>query len=58
MEANAIKAVETIRRIRDEQHELLKGKTFEEVKAYYRERASHVHERAQELLKDATRRKS
>ena len=53
MEANEIKAVEMVRRIRDEQHEVLKGKTFEEVKAFYRERASHAQVRARKLLEQS-----
>lgn len=45
MKKAEIKAVELVRRIRDEQHEALKDKTAEERRAFYRERARRVHER-------------
>jgi hypothetical protein len=39
METKTIKAVETIRRIRDEHYEILRKKTSEEIKIYFRKAA-------------------
>ena len=40
-----IKAVELVRRIRDEHQELLRGKSPEERAAFYREKADQLHEK-------------
>ena len=45
MKNDEIKAVEWVRRIRDEQHKALKDKTPEERRAFYRDRARRLHER-------------
>ncbi len=37
-------AVALVRRIRDEQHERLEGRTWEERAAFYREQAARLHE--------------
>ena len=45
MKSDEIRAVDLVRRIRNEQHEAVKGKSAEERRAFYRERARRVHER-------------
>ena len=42
-----LKTVELTRRIRDAQHEQLKGKTWEERVAFYKEQARALHETLQ-----------
>lgn len=45
MKKHEIKAVDLVRRIRDEQYERLKGKTREERRAFYRQQAEALHEK-------------
>ena len=45
MKNDEIRAVELVRRIRDEHQEALRDRTPEERRAFYRERAREVHER-------------
>jgi hypothetical protein len=45
MKKDEIKAVEWVRKVRDEQREALKGKSSEQRRAFYRDRARRLHER-------------
>jgi len=45
MKSGEIQAVEMVRRIREEQHRILKDKTPEERRAFYRQQARALHER-------------
>ena len=50
METMNIKAVELVRRIRDQHYEQLKGKTQEERLAFYRDKAQVLRQKAQAQL--------
>jgi hypothetical protein len=50
MEAMNLKAVELVRRIRDQHAEELKKKTHEERLAFYRAKSQALREKAQEVL--------
>ncbi len=52
METTNIKAVELVRRIRDNHYEQLKDKTREERMAFYRAKAQALHEKAHLLLQE------
>ena len=52
METTRIKAVELVRRIRDNHYEQLKDKTREERIAFYRAKAQALHEKAHLLLQE------
>jgi len=45
MKNDEIKAVEWVRKVRDEQQKALKGKTQEQRRAFYRDRARRLHDR-------------
>ena len=50
MSEMGIKAVELVRRIRDEQYELLKNKTNEELKAFFHRESTAVNARVKQLF--------
>jgi hypothetical protein len=52
METTKIKAIELVRRIRDNHYEQLKDKTREERLAFYRAKAEALHEKAHLLLQE------
>jgi hypothetical protein len=52
MAPNEIEAVDMVRRIRDEHHELLKDKTPEERTAFYEAKAKKAMERARLILRE------
>ncbi len=49
MKRDDIKAVEMTRRIRDAHYEQLKGKSWDEQVAFYKEQALHLHEALKHL---------
>lgn len=55
MKKNEIKAVELVRAIRDAQYEVLKDKTSEERREFYRKEAAELHRRlgAKEISKQS-----
>ncbi len=50
-----INAVEIVRRIRDDQQKVLKGKSVDEVKAFYHERASKLNSKLKKILDGSER---
>lgn len=48
-----IKTVEMVRRIRDEQQKILAGKSADEVKSFYHDRASKLTSKIENLLKES-----
>jgi hypothetical protein len=49
-----IKAVELVRHIRDQHYALLKNKSLEEVKAFFRQEATAANAEAKSLLREQT----
>ena len=48
-----IKAVEMVRQIRDEQQKMLAGKSADEMRAFYHERASQLNSRIKKILEES-----
>jgi hypothetical protein len=51
MKQNEIKTLELVRRIRDEQAELLQDKSVAEIQAFFRQEAEAANEEAMRLLR-------